>query len=138
MSAPSHHRYGWEHPAPPSWAQFALWIVVGPVVIVGFLAAFTPLIVLTTPVSVLLVLGISWRFGFNASTFGALSGVGVIPVVVGFVNLHNSDFAPWPWFVVAAVLFAAGIVGYHAVIKSAAGARVALGKQRKPSDSTPT
>src|SRR3954469_10880812 len=127
MSTPSQHRYGWEHPAPPSWAQFAMWGVVGPIGIAGVLAAFTPLIVLTTPMSVLLVLGISRHFGFNASVYGALSGVGIGPVVVGFINLSNSGFPPWPWFGVGLVFIAGGVIGYRATIISAARSSAARG-----------
>lgn len=118
MSAPTKQRYGWDHPAPPSWPQFAGWFVVGPVLIAGLLAAFTPLIVITIPVTMGLTLIISSRTGFNASLFGALSGVGLGPLLIGVVNFHESDFSPWPWLAASVVFLAGGIAGYLTVIKS--------------------
>src|SRR2546429_9968184 len=118
MSAPTKQRYGWDHPAPPSWPQFAGWFVVGPVLIAGLLAAFTPLVVITTPVAAALTLIISSRTGFNASLFGAISGIGLGPLVIGIVNFHESDFSPWPCLAASIVFLAGGIAGPLAGIKS--------------------
>lgn len=120
MSAPTKPRYGFDQPAPPNWRFFVAWMVVGPVAIGGLLAAFTPLIVVTTPVATVLVLLIGWRGGFNASAFGALSGVGLGPVIVGCAFLApNSGGTSLPWFLVGAFFIGAGIAAYLAVISAA-------------------
>ena len=131
MSAPARHRYDWEHPAPPSWPQFAVWFVIGPIAVGGVLAAFTPLILLTTPVSALLVVAVGSRRGINGSVFGALSGVGVGPLLVGFLNLTNSDWSPWPWLALGAVLVASGII-VHAVLINKASSSLGNTYSKQP------
>jgi len=110
-------KYGWARPAPPTWRQFLLWMLVGPVLAAGIIAAFTPLIVLTLPLGALLVVAVGSRLGMNASVFGALSGLGIGPVAVGLLNLTHPDAAPVVWLAVGGVLVAGGVVGYQAVVR---------------------
>jgi hypothetical protein len=108
-----HRPYGWDNPRQASWPQFALWVLIGPIMISGLLAAFTPLVLVTGPFSALLVVAMGTAGGMNASAFGALSGVGAGFLVITFWN-------PWPWLLVALCLVAAGIAGY---ISTTAAAR---------------
>ena len=114
MSAAGRVRHGWDHPARPSWRQFAVWFLVGPVAVAGLLAAFTPLVVITAPVAAGLVLAVSSRIGFNASIFGALSGVALGPLLIGWEFVADPGSTAWPWFLASGALLAGGIGGYLA------------------------
>ena len=105
-AATTSRKPGWDVPRAPSWPQFAAWMIVGPLGIAGVLAAFTPLILITGPLTALLVLAIGRRGGFNASILGAISGLGVIPLVVACANRSGRVLSPWPW-----VALGIGIVG---------------------------
>ena len=104
--------YGWDQPRPPSWLQFAMWVLVGPVAIAGLLAAFTPLILITGPLTALLVVAIGSKGGMNASGFGAMSGVGAALSVVAY-------WSPWPVWILVATFVIGGFAGYRAVTRSA-------------------
>ena len=109
---PAKRKSGWDESKPPSWAQFVAWAVIGPLAIAGFLAAFTPLIVITGPLTVLLILAVSHRSGFNVSMVGAVSGLGVGPIVVSVVILIRGSGPAVPWLLLGAVLVGLGVTLY--------------------------
>jgi hypothetical protein len=115
-------------PTGPSWSQFGLWAVVGPLAVAGLLAAFTPLILLTVPITALMIFGLGHRFGFNASMVGVISGLGLAPLLVAFLNRGGpgsvcqvasgstsctDEWSPWPWVAAGAILVGMGVALYR-------------------------
>ena len=88
-----------------SW--FWLWALLGTAAALGSLS-LGPL--LTIPVLVVGVV-IYMRRGAEGA-FGLLSGIGVLLLVIAYVQRSGESYDPIHWFVAGLVFFTAGIVGH--------------------------
>jgi hypothetical protein len=106
-------------------AQFLLWALVGAGMSLGLLGAMT-IGVFVLPVALLAGGLLLWRNGMTSSAAGALSGAGVIPVYVSWLNRDGPGFictssgasgeqcvdewSPWPWLVAGLAFVSAGVI----------------------------
>ena len=119
----------WVQPAPSSWTQFALWAIVGPILIAGLLATFTPLIVITTPIGGLVIWAIGSAVGVNCSVWGAVTGVGIGALALGLLS------PLWFLSIVGLVLILAGVVVFETMRNVATRrARAPLARPPYPSN----
>jgi hypothetical protein len=116
--------------------QFLLWALVGAAGCLGLLGALT--IGVLVPVALLAGAVLLWRTGMTRSVAGALSGAGVIPLYVSWLNRaglgsvctsidNPADMAdmagmsdsgesclnegsPWPWLVAGLTCIVAGVI----------------------------
>ena len=113
---------------PRSWEaapQFLLWALVGAGVCLGLLGAMT-IGVFVLPAALLAGGLLIWRTGMTSSVAGALSGAGVIPLYVSWLNRNGPGFvctssgdsgescvdewSPWPWLVAGLACVAGGVL----------------------------
>jgi hypothetical protein len=112
-----------------AWVEFALWAVLG--AIAGFgLVAFGALVAVPILIAVLLALT---RPAFRRSWFGAMTGLGVMSLLIAFGERHGPGTVcwqsataagcdqylnPWPWAVVGIVLVVAGLVAQARLVRA--------------------
>jgi hypothetical protein len=109
----------------PGIPQFLLWALIGAGVCLGVLSALT-IGVFVLPVALLAGGLLLWRKGVSLNVAGALSGAGVIPLYVSWLNRDGpgvickplgvsgescvEQWSPWPWLVAGSVFIAAGVI----------------------------
>lgn len=110
---------------PPSRPGLVLaWAGVGALTGLALAATFTPLILLLLPAAGAAVL-LGRRGGWGTEAFGFVAGLGVLPLVIGWLNRGGpgevcqgpvdspscSDASsPWPWLVLGAALVVGGLL----------------------------
>lgn len=109
-----------------SIAALVLWILAGAILPLGLLAAFTPLILLTTPLAAVLVVAAVRLAGTGPWAWALAGGLAVPLTLVGWLNRHGPGsychvsgtatnctdlWNPLPWYGLAAVLVAVGVAG---------------------------
>lgn len=114
--------------------QFLLWALVGAAGCLGLVSLLT-IGVFVLPVALLAGGVLLWRTGMTRSVAGLLSGAGVIPLYISWLNrdgpgtvctsfgdpgdLTNSgescvdQWSPWPWLVAGLACIAAGVILYR-------------------------
>ncbi len=119
--------------AAPSAAMFFGWTAVGACASAGVLTPFTigPFLLLGAAAAAAASV---WRHGLNRACAGLLSGAGLIPLYVGYLNRRGpgqvctttatgqqcvSEWSPWPWLAFGVLLIAGGVVVFLALRHSA-------------------
>lgn len=109
----------------PGWPQFLRWALVGTGVSLGVMGAMT-IGLFVLPVALAAGGLLLWRDGVTSNVAGALSGAGVIPLYISWLNRDGPGFictslgdsgescvqqwSPWPWLVAGLVFMAAGVL----------------------------
>lgn len=105
------------------------WAAVGACASVGLLTPFTigPFVLTAAVIGAALL---AWRRGLGISCAGLLSGAGLAPLYVGYLNRNGpgqvcstnatgqsciSEWSPWPWLVAGVLLIAVGTGAYLAL-----------------------
>jgi hypothetical protein len=105
--------------------QFLLWALVGAGMSLGLLGALT-IGVFVLPVALLAGGLLLWRSRMTNSVAGAMSGAGVIPLFVSWLNRDGPGFictssgasgeqcleewSPWPWLMAGLAFVSAGVI----------------------------
>lgn len=105
-----------------TWPGFAAWLLVGAAL--GF--AIVSFVVLALPLVIVVAL-LALRPGLRRSGFGLVSGLGVVPLYVAFLQRrgpgtvcwHTATASgcdeylnPWPWLVIGLTLVSIGVVAH--------------------------
>jgi len=106
----------------PTWAGFVAWALVGG--LFGF-ASISFIVIAFIPAIVILILAIT-RKNLVPSGWGALAGLGVVPLLVAYIQRKGpgtvcwqsgtasgcDDYLnPWPWLIAGVVMVAIGVGG---------------------------
>ena len=107
-----------------STAIVLAWVGVGALAGLALAATFTPAILLLVPAALAAVL-LGRRAGWGRHAFGALAGLGVLPLALAWLNRAGpgevcqgsadiqscSDASsPWPWLVLGVALVLGGVL----------------------------
>jgi hypothetical protein len=110
--------------ARPAWSGYVLWVTAGALCSLSVVALLSigPFI---APVAVLATAVAARRRPGMKNALGLVSGVGAVPLYVGFIHLGSvahcprissatscEEFVAWPWLVVGVALVLAGLVGF--------------------------
>jgi hypothetical protein len=108
---------------PLAWPFFA-WVAVGAAACVAVLSVLSIGVFVAPFVVAAAVFLLRWLRGRTVAVFGAVSGVGLALLYVGYLNRGGpgevcsttassqscvTEWSPWPWFVAGIALFAIGI-----------------------------
>jgi membrane protein implicated in regulation of membrane protease activity len=122
----------------PRIAGFVQWVAVGAAFCLAVLTPFTIGLAVLAAGVVSLVLLLTRAANRNGSISGLISGVGLVPLYVGYLNRKGpgevcststtgdshcvSEWSPWPWFL-AGVVFVLGGIALFVWLRRAAGGR---------------
>jgi hypothetical protein len=117
------------------WPLFLLWALVGAGLCLGVLGALT-IGIIVLPVALGAGALLLWRQGMTSHGAGALSGAGVVPLYIGWLNRDGpglicsplgdsgescvGEMSPWPWLAAGLALVVAGVELIHRQQRTAA------------------
>jgi hypothetical protein len=112
----------------PGFWPFLAWAATGAGLAVAIAGVLTIGVFVLPVVIVAVAVLVRWHGSRNASAIGLLSGLGVIPLFIAYLNRGGpgmvcttsatgqtctGEWSPWPFAAAGILLIAAGVIGYQ-------------------------